>query len=263
MFGVGMILARGCASRLLVLSATGNLRAFLTGLVLTVVAQASLTGVLAPLRQWLSSFMLVTAADRDLSLFLPKYGALWIAVATLVLAFFVAWRSRLVVPTILAAIGVGGSVAFGWYYTSALSQWSFEPVAVQSITFTGPSANTLMALMNASEWPQSFGLGLVPGVFVGSFLVSLFEGDLKIRTFDATSGMSRYLVGAVLMGFGGMLAGGCAVGAGLTGGSVMSLTAWLALAAMWAGAGITDRIMDSGKAQPVVDHVRYPQAAAE
>jgi uncharacterized membrane protein YedE/YeeE len=35
LFGIGMILARGCASRLLVLSATGNLRAIVTGLVLT------------------------------------------------------------------------------------------------------------------------------------------------------------------------------------------------------------------------------------
>jgi uncharacterized membrane protein YedE/YeeE len=32
MFGMGMVLARGCASRLLVLSATGNLRALVTGL---------------------------------------------------------------------------------------------------------------------------------------------------------------------------------------------------------------------------------------
>ncbi|MDO9158526.1 MAG: YeeE/YedE thiosulfate transporter family protein, partial [Burkholderiaceae bacterium] len=32
LFGAGMILTRGCASRLLVLSATGNLRALLSGL---------------------------------------------------------------------------------------------------------------------------------------------------------------------------------------------------------------------------------------
>src|SRR5512140_1144103 len=48
MFGAGMILARGCASRLLVLSATGNLRALISGLVLTIVAQASLRGALSP-----------------------------------------------------------------------------------------------------------------------------------------------------------------------------------------------------------------------
>src|SRR5690242_6127188 len=33
LFGAGMIMTRGCASRLLVLSATGNLRALLSGLI--------------------------------------------------------------------------------------------------------------------------------------------------------------------------------------------------------------------------------------
>jgi uncharacterized membrane protein YedE/YeeE len=46
------------------------------------------------------------------------------------------------------------------------------------------------------------------------------------------------------MGFGGMLAGGCAVGAGVTGGAVMALTAWVALFFMWLSAGITDRVLD-------------------
>ena len=52
--------------------------------------------------------------------------------------------------------------------------------------------------------------------------------------------MRRYIVGAVLMGFGAMLAGGCAVGAGVTGGSILALTAWVALIGMWAGALIAD-----------------------
>ena len=47
-FGADGVLSRGCASRLLVLSASGNLRAIVTGLVLTLTAQASLTGILAP-----------------------------------------------------------------------------------------------------------------------------------------------------------------------------------------------------------------------
>jgi hypothetical protein len=44
MFGMGMILARGCSSRLLVLAAQGNLRALLSGLVFAVTAQSALTG---------------------------------------------------------------------------------------------------------------------------------------------------------------------------------------------------------------------------
>jgi uncharacterized membrane protein YedE/YeeE len=49
------------------------------------------------------------------------------------------------------------------------------------------------------------------------------------------------------MGFGGMLAGGCAVGAGVTGGAVMALTAWVALLFMWLAAGLTDALVDKKK----------------
>ena len=41
-----------------------------------------------------------------------------------------------------------------------------------------------------------------------------------------------------------IMAGGCAVGAGMTGGSIFALTAWVALVGMWAGAGVTDRWLD-------------------
>lgn len=45
--------------------------------------------------------------------------------------------------------------------------------------------------------------------------------------------MRNAMIGAALMGFGGMLAGGCAIGAGVTDGSIFAGTAWLALYSMW------------------------------
>ncbi len=67
LFGIGMILARGCASRMLVLSANGNLRALLTGLIFAVTAQAALNGVLSPARIWLSSLWAIEGGGaRDL-----------------------------------------------------------------------------------------------------------------------------------------------------------------------------------------------------
>jgi uncharacterized membrane protein YedE/YeeE len=54
--------------------------------------------------------------------------------------------------------------------------------------------------------------------------------------------MRRYMAGAMCMGFGGMLAGGCAVGAGLSGAAVFTATSWVTLSAMWAAAALTDRI---------------------
>ncbi|MCX8955427.1 YeeE/YedE thiosulfate transporter family protein, partial [Ruegeria sp. NA] len=89
----------------------------------------------------------------------------------------------------------------------------------------------------------SFGIGLVPGVAIGAAVSAVLSGEWKIEQFGPDTPMERYLVGAVLMGFGAMLAGGCAVGAGLSGGSALSLTAWLAVFSMWVGAVATHRMM--------------------
>ncbi len=119
-------------------------------------------------------------------------------------------------------------------------------IAVKSVSFTGPSADTLMSLVDRPQPDLGFDLGLVPGVFAGSMIGAFIGGDIKIQGFDEATGMLRYIVGAVLMGFGSMLAAGCAVGAGVTGGSVMALTAWVALLCMWIGAGVADLAVDRG-----------------
>jgi uncharacterized membrane protein YedE/YeeE len=244
MFGAGMILARGCASRLLVLSATGNLRALITGLVLTVVAQASLRGVLSPLRQKISSVWLVDASARNMMDYLPAHSGLIGGMVILALAFWLAVRNRLTVSTAVTAFLVGVAVVGGWWFTAMLAGQAFGVVAIQSVSFTGPSADTLMALVNEPGIAWSFGLGLVPGVFAGSLIAASLAGDFKIQTFTDEAPLPRYLAGACLMGFGSMLAGGCAVGAGMTGGSVMAVTAWAALVCMWIGAGVTDLVVD-------------------
>ena len=106
----------------------------------------------------------------------------------------------------------------------------FEVVPVSSVTFTGPATDTLMALVAERNVVFSFGIGLVPGVAIGAAVIGhAIAGEWRIERFGPDTPMERYLVGAVLMGFGAMLAGGCAVGAGLSGGSALSLTAWLAV----------------------------------
>lgn len=246
MFGVGMILARGCASRLLVLAATGNLRAILTGLVLTLVAQASLRGGLAPLREGLASLWLVEGGEaRNLlaQMGLTSVKATAIAAVSLGAALMFGARVKTDLTRMIAALCVGGAVAMGWILTYAIAQTSFEVVAISSVTFTGPSTDTLMGLVNAPSLPLNFGVGLVPGVFVGAGVMALLTREARIKRFGPDTPMERYMVGAVLMGFGSMLAGGCAVGAGMSGGSVFAITAWLAVFCMWVGAMMTHRVM--------------------
>jgi len=253
LFGSGMILARGCASRLLVLSATGNLRAIVTGLVLTLEAQASLRGVLAPARQALSGLWLVPGGpSRSL---LAQFGlshatAMIIAAVMLGAATILAHRHHVRSSRVLAAVIVGCAVALGWMLTYAIAQTSFEVIPLTSITFTGPSTDTLMGLVNTTDLPLGFGIGLVPGVFVGAATAALLSREAHIERFGPDTPMERYLVGAALMGFGSMLAGGCAVGAGMSGGSIFALTAWVAVFCMWLGAMATHRVIQGWWAPP-------------
>ncbi len=115
---------------------------------------------------------------------------------------------------------------------------------MQSLSFTGPSADVLMLVLSPPGQPWDFNIGLVPGVVLGSFLAALWGRELKLEGFKDGHSMRRYLAGAVCMGFGGMLAGGCAVGAGVSGAAIFALTAWIALIGMWVGAGLTNALID-------------------
>jgi uncharacterized membrane protein YedE/YeeE len=245
-FGAGMVLARGCPGRLLVLAATGNLRSILSGLVFAVTAQMTLHGWLAGARSRIAALW-ITPDGRNVemtaALGLPDWTALGLGCATALLALYLAWRNRIAAGILIFGAGVGVTVALGFFLTYSLSQVSFEPIPVSSITFTGPSANTLMAMLVPFEgW--SFDIGLVPGVFLGSMLAAAVAGELRFQTFESAGQTRRALVGAVLMGFGGMLAGGCSLGNGVTGSSIFALTAWVALMSMWVGGVATDWLVD-------------------
>ncbi len=244
MFGSGMVLSGGCASRLLVLSATGNVRTLVAGLVVTVVAQASLRGGLSPLREEISSWWLTDADSRGFSHWMPSFGGMLLGVLFLLLALWLARRYRVSLWWGVAAVITGSSIGLAWLLTSLHAANSFDIIPVQSISFTGPSADTLMGLINQPDLPLSFNVALVPGVFLGSLLAALVTREFKWQQFTSESGTARFLIGASLMGFGSMLAGGCAVGAGVSGGAVLVITAWVALFCMWVGAGATDVLID-------------------
>lgn len=247
LFGAGMIMSRGCASRLLILSANGNLRALLSGLIFAVTAQASLSGSLAPLRHIISTWWTVEGgSSRDLLAItgLGHWGGFLFGLVWVAAALFFSVRSGWGFWKWVGGIGTGLAVAAGWWYTYLVSINSFQVVQVQGLTFSGPSAEWLMRVLASPTPAVGFDFGLLPGVFAGSFIGAWMGKDLKLEGFKDGYTMRRYIVGAILMGFGSMLAGGCAVGAGMTGGAVFALTAWVTLIGMWAGAGLTDRWMD-------------------
>ena len=138
-FGVGMILARGCSSRLLVLAANGNLRALLSGLVFAVTAQAAWVGVLAPARNALSELWTVDGgAARDLIAItgIGHFGGLLFGALWLVAALYWARSQKVSAWGWVGGSGVGLMVALAWLMTYLVSRSSFDPVPIQSLSFT-------------------------------------------------------------------------------------------------------------------------------
>lgn len=198
-FGIGMIMTRGCASRLLVLSATGNLRALLSGLIFAVTAQSALSGVLSPLRLSISSWWTVDGgASRDL-LALAGFGhgaGLALGLLCLLAALYFSLQSpRRGLWMWIGGIGTGLMVGAAWGFSQWVSRESFDPVQIQGLTFSGPSAEWLMRLVQWPPPPMGFDFGLLPGVFIGSLLGALMGKEWKLEGFTDGYSMRRYMGG--------------------------------------------------------------------
>lgn len=230
LFGIGMVLTRGCVGRLTVLTGSGNLRALTVLIVFAVVAHATLKGVLAPLRTALGSVTLSLDSAA-----LPGAPTLWTAlIAAAALGY--ALRSGNRVTTLGLALVLGLLVPLGWVGTGFVLYDDFDPIAMESLSFTSPAAEALFWGVASTSIPAGFGTGLIGGVLLGALAASLIGGRFQWQSFESPRQTGRYFAGAVLMGIGGVLAGGCTIGAGLAGIPTLSISAILALAFITLGA---------------------------
>ena len=80
------------------------------------------------------------------------------------------------------------------------------------------------------------GIVSVAGVVVGSAAYSVVTKSFRWEGFRGAEDTANHLVGALMMGVGGVSALGCTVGQGLSGMSTLSLSSFVAVAAIIAGA---------------------------
>ena len=231
LFGAGMVMTRGCLSRLAVLGASGNLRALVVLFVAALTALATLKGLLAPARVALEAVVIPAPT-------LP----LWTAILPVALAAFLIIRSRPSTIALVLAALLGALIPLGWVGTGLVLQDEFDPITFESLSFTAPLADTLFWTGASSAIGANFGTGLIGGVVLGALASALFAGRFQWQGFEGPGQMGRYMTGGALMGFGGVLAGGCTVGAGISGVATLSVAAALALATIAAGAWIAGRV---------------------
>ncbi|MEP2718792.1 YeeE/YedE family protein [Pseudophaeobacter sp.] len=265
MFGIGMVLTRGCISRLTVLSGTGNLRALLCILVFAIVAHATLKGVLAPLRGLLSGYTLPLGDYATLAA-LPGGAAFWSTVIALP-ALWLALRSQNSGPALLGGALIGALVPLAWVTTGYVLFDEFDPIAMENLSFTAPMSEGLFYVIASSALPAGFGPGLIGGVLAGAVVSALLRREFHWQSFETPRQTGRYLLGASLMGFGSVLAGGCTLGAGLAGISTLGVAAPLALASIALGGFLAHSLLGeaviAASSSPAAPQARPAQQPAE
>lgn len=113
----------------------------------------------------------------------------------------------------------------------------------QSFTFINPMGQTLgYAGSGLDRANLTFGVMAVFGVILGSFLWSLFSKGFRIEWFSSLGDFVSHSIGAILMGFGGVLAMGCTVGQGITGTSTLAIGSFITLFSIILGCAMTMKV---------------------
>lgn len=237
-FGIGAMLAGGCASRTLVRSVEGNLGALVTLLVFALAGMATLFGVIEPLRGWLTQATAIPLAIDQTHLTgifgLPAWllpGLFFLLCGTAILLIG-DWRGSQ--SQILAGFLIGLILTAGWWITGVAGQDDFNETTPSSLAVAGPLARGAVYLTTGQATGSGFALFLVLGLFIGALASALISRDFR-WVVPASSRLRAYLAGGAMMGVGAIFAGGCNIGQGLTGAATLSLQSLLALAGILLG----------------------------
>ena len=245
LFGYGMHLANACGARSLVLLGSGNLRSLMVLLVLGISAYITMSGLLAQFRLDLETMtqsrLPVTSIDGLLAI--TGLSPVSAKILTLIIfagaLLFTALKSaglRNAYTDLNASVVIGILVATGWWITGVLGADDFDPVRLASLTFVAPIGETLQFTMLSSGMSLSFAVVVVLGVILGSFIRAILSGEFSWQSYDSPKQMQRSIIGAVLMGVGGVLSLGCTLGQGISGFSTLAISSLAALLGILIGA---------------------------
>jgi uncharacterized protein len=260
MFGFGMVLASGCGSKTLVRIGGGSLKSTVVFIVMGIAAFATLKGITAVARvSTVDAVAFASAAPSSIASVSGAALGVSAPLAQLIAALVVGgglllWvllrRDFWTLENLLAGLGIGAMISLMWWTSAVLGYVPEHPDTLQeaflttnsgraeALSFVAPTAYTLDWLMFFSDKTKVITLGIasVLGVVLGSAVMALVTRSFRWEGFGGTEDVANHLGGAVLMGVGGVTAMGCTVGQGLSGVSTLSITSFIAVAAIMAGA---------------------------
>lgn len=264
-FGVGMSLASGCGSKTLVRLGGGNLKSLIVFVFIGISGYMTLRGLFGVWRVgYLDPIALQLDTAQDIPSILVGLGlstnqallTATVLIAGSLLVFALARREARAPDVLLGGIGIGLLVSAGWYLSAHIGFVAEHPETLEeafigtnsgraeSFSFIAPLAYTLELLMLWSDASRivTFGIAASLGVIIGAAIHTLASGSFRVESFNSSADLGRHIIGAILMGFGGVTAMGCTIGQGVSGVSTLALGAFITTAAIIAGCAITMRI---------------------
>lgn len=233
-FGIGMALVGTCGFGALVRLGSGSLKSLIAVMVIGLTALSTQRGLLGNLRvgffdhftldlsfannQSLPS-LVETVTGTDLTIPIAAslvFGALWWV--------FYDRDYRKKTSSIITATVIAAVVTFGWLVTSNVAQTSFDPVQIESASFVMPLGDILLKFAVFTGSGPDYGIGLMFGTIIGAAIAAHSTDDIRWEACDDARELSRHILGAALMGFGGVLALGCTIGQGISAASLMAVS---------------------------------------
>lgn len=244
LFGYGMAMAGTCGFGALARFGGGDLRAFVTVVVMGITAYATLAGPLAGARDWLMGSTAINLgmngyADALAHLFGVPVWVMGLLIGLGLLGFTLASRPFLAQPvSVFWGAVVGSSIVIGWGGMQWIATNGMGDTQVVSHAFSAPVGQSLIYVMTSSAGGLTFGVGSVSGVVLGSILGSLIRGHFRWEACDDPRELKRIILGAMLMGVGAVMALGCTIGQGLSAFSVLAFSAPIVLGGIFVGVAL-------------------------
>ncbi|MBF7016629.1 YeeE/YedE family protein [Staphylococcus durrellii] len=246
-FGVGMILSGGCATGTWYRAGEGLIGSWIALALYAFTSAVTKFGLLLPILNKINKPTNVNASMSQTT-GIPMW--VWVLLLVIITLFFVVKtlrKPKVAVPTLkrkftgvryylfekkyhpfVAAILVGIIALLAWPVSETTGR-------MDGLGITTPSANLVQFLVSGDVKLLDWGVFLVLGIFLGSYIAAKGAREFKWRLPDKKT-IRNSVFGGTFMGFGASVAGGCSIGNGLVSTATMSWQGWIALASMILGA---------------------------
>ncbi|VEG26338.1 YeeE/YedE family protein [Actinomyces howellii] len=252
-FGVGIVLAGGCATGTYYRAGEGLVGSWLALVAYALAASASKTGFLAPVTTWVQGLWATGLTTVPATVGAPEWtGVVLLLAATVLLVrrqmrhaaqhpvgiqlpaqrsgaahllFERAWN-----PLVTGAL-VGVVAVIAWPASWATGRHD-------GLGITAPTSNLLGFIVTGDTNRLDWGVLLIVGIVLGSYASARASGEFRVRVPSATV-INRSVGGGLLMGIGAAWAGGCSIGNALVQTSLLSWQGWIALVFQVLGVGLS------------------------